>query len=320
MPNEIEDKQELVIYTSHPTDLISQIIEEFESRTGIAVKIVRGGTGELLEKIEEEKDDPKADILWGGSLSTLIPNKLLFQNYSSVNEEFVSDEFKNKEGMLTRFTDIPSILMVNEDLIGDIKIQGYEDLLRKELKGKIAFCNPNLSSSSFEHLINMLYALGDENDLGWDYVESLLINLDGNLLTSSSQVYEGVSKGEYVVGLTFEDIASSYLAKGENIKIVYMKEGVVTTPDCVAIVKDSKNLENSQRFIDFVTGLDVQSIMSRYLHRRSVRSDVKLSPYLIEKKNINQLHVNLDLINVEKEQWLLRFKEIYKKVSGNQDE
>lgn len=188
MPNEIEDKQELVIYTSHPTDLISQIIEEFESRTGIAVKIVRGGTGELLEKIEEEKDDPKADILWGGSLSTLIPNKLLFQNYSSVNEEFVSDEFKNKEGMLTRFTDIPSILMVNEDLIGDIKIQGYEDLLRKELKGKIAFCNPNLSSSSFEHLINMLYALGDENDLGWDYVESLLINLDGNLLTSSSQV------------------------------------------------------------------------------------------------------------------------------------
>ena len=30
---------------------------------------------------------------------------------------------------MTRFTDIPSVLMVNTNLLGGMKIQGYEDLL-----------------------------------------------------------------------------------------------------------------------------------------------------------------------------------------------
>lgn len=51
------------------------------------------------------------------------------------------EEFKNKEGNMTRFTDIPSVLMVNTNLLGGMKIQGYEDLLDERLKGKIAMCD-----------------------------------------------------------------------------------------------------------------------------------------------------------------------------------
>ena len=49
---------------------------------------------------------------------------------------------KNTEGNLTRFDTIPSVIMVNTDLIGDIRMEGYEDLLNPELKGKIAFADP----------------------------------------------------------------------------------------------------------------------------------------------------------------------------------
>ena len=91
------------------------------------------------------------------------------------NEDAFYDEYKNTEGNLTRFDTIPSVIMVNTDLIGDIKIEGYEDLLNPELKGKIAFADPAASSSSFEHLVNMLYAMGGGNpDNGWDYVKQFL--------------------------------------------------------------------------------------------------------------------------------------------------
>ena len=56
--------------------------------------------------------------------------------------------------------------MINTDLIGDIKITGYEDLLQPELKGKIAFADPTKSSSSYEHLVNMLYAMGSDDSNG----------------------------------------------------------------------------------------------------------------------------------------------------------
>ncbi len=315
-PGNNGDEENLVIYTSHPIELISRIVREFEARTGIRVKLVRGGTGEMIRKIDEERAEPEADILWGGSLSTLTPHKSLFQDYRSANEDALRPEFKNKDGLLTRFTDIPSVLMVNEDLIGDIRIEGYGDLLQEELKGKIAFCNPALSSSSFEHLINILCAMSEDGEPGWAFVTELLANLDGKLLTTSSQVYAGVAEGEFLVGLTFEDAAASYLAKGENIRIVYMAEGVVTTPDCVSVVRDCKHPDNARKFVDFVTGYDVQSVISEKLHRRSVRADVDLSPYLIDKEHIRQLTVDLDVINENKADWLDRFRRTFDEVSG----
>lgn len=307
------ERNELVIYSSHPLEFITPLIEEFESQTGIHITVESGGSGELIDKIEAEQQNPIADVLWGGSLSTLKPQMYLFEKYISENEEAIQSEFKNKEGMLTRFSDVPSIIMVNKDLIGNIKINGYQDLLNPKLKGKIAYCSPAVSSSAYEHLINMLYAMGNGNpEDGWDYVEKLCANLGGNLLKSSTEVYEGVANGEYAVGLTFEEAAAALIANGEkNIKIVYMDEGVISTPDCICIVKNTLHKENAQEFIDFVTGYEVQTMITARLNRRSVRTDVKLPKYLLEKKEIKILHADGNLVDVKKKEWIQKFKEIF---------
>lgn len=46
------DREELVIYSSHPVDFLSPLIKEFEARTGIWVTVISGGTGEFIERIE----------------------------------------------------------------------------------------------------------------------------------------------------------------------------------------------------------------------------------------------------------------------------
>lgn len=307
-----QDKNQLVIYSSHPLDFISPLIEEFEIQTGIQVTVVSGGSGELLDQVEAEQDNPQADILWGGSLSTLMPQSYLFEEYQSVNEEEMQDEFKNKEGMLTRFSDVPSILMINEDLVGDIKIDGYEDLLNPKLKGKIAYCSPSVSSSAYEHLINILYAMGKGNPYqGWDYVEKFCGNLDHTLLKSSTEVYEKVENGEFVVGLTFEEAAAKLVLEHKNIKIVYMEEGVISTPDCVCIIKNATHMETAKSFIDFVTGYGAQTVLTKQLNRRSVRKDVEVPQYLEGKGMIKTIQVNRDLVNEKKKIWIQRFKEIF---------
>ena len=100
--------------------------------------------------------------------------------------------------------------MINTDLIGDIEVNGYADLLNPELKGKIVFADPQASSSSFEHLVNMLYAMGtDGQPNGWDYVREFCKQLPNGCVNSSSAVYKGVADGEYAVGLTFEQGAAT---------------------------------------------------------------------------------------------------------------
>ena len=306
-----EPEEHLVVYSPHPLDFINPIVAEFEARTGIPVQVYSDGTGKLLKMVQEQQE-PLCDVVWGGSLSVVLPQKELFQDYISINEPMIYEDFKNKEGNLTRFTDVPSVLMVNLNLIGDIPIEGYEDLLRPELKGRIAMCDPAVSSSAQEHLINMLYAMGDgDPEAGWDYVKSFCENLDGKLLDGSAAVYQGVAEGRFAVGLTFEQGAANYVASGYPVKIVYMKEGVLSTPDVVGISKNAPHPQEAKAFVDFVTGKDAQTVMASSLGRRSVRVDVKEPAYLADKRDLKMIYDDKEVVIKQKALWVSRFDEIF---------
>ncbi len=302
----------LVVYCPHPVEFINPIIAEFEASTGIQAEVITAGTGELLKRVEAEQANPLGDVFWGGSLSTITPKADLFENYTSANEAAVLEDCKNTEGMMTRFTVIPSVIMINTKLIGDIEVNGYEDVLNPALKGKIAFADPSKSSSSFEHLVNMLYAMGNGNpDNGWEYVQKLSKQLDGKLLSGSSAVYKGVADGEYTVGLTFEEGAAKYVKDGAPVKVVYMEEGTISKPDTVQIIKGAKNMENAKKFIDFVTSKETQTLITNELCRRSVRGDVPAGNGLTPTSEIKLIKDDPTVVNPNKQVWLDKFKDIY---------
>lgn len=305
----------LVVYSPHPIAFINPLVEEFEKTSGVKVEVIAAGSGELLKRVESEKANPLGDIFWGGSLNTMKPKANLFEEYASANEGHVQAAFKNVEGSMTRFTDIPSVLMVNTNLIGDIKVEGYEDLLNPALKGRIACADPSKSSSSYEHLVNMLYAMGKGNpEQGWGYVEALCKNLDGKLLSGSSAVYKGVADGEYAVGLTFEEGGAKYVADGAPVKLVYMKEGVISKPDGIYIIKNAKHMENAKKFIDFITSKEAQTLITQQLHRRSIRDDVDPPKGLQAKETINIIQDDENVVNQNKKNWLDKFKDIFTSV------
>ncbi|MEI0700915.1 ABC transporter substrate-binding protein [Brachyspira intermedia] len=303
----------LVIYCPHPLEFINPLVDDFKTKNpGINVDIIAAGVGELLKRVESEKDNPLGDILWGGSLNTVKPKVELFENYTTTNEASIADAYKNVEGAITRFTAIPSVIMVNTNLAGNIKIEGYEDLLNPALKGKIAFADPSASSSSFEHLVNMLYAMGKgDPEKGWDYVQKLCANLDGKLLSGSSAVYKGVADGEYTVGLTFEEGGANYVSAGSPVKLVYMKEGVIIKPDGIYIIKNAKNLENAKKFVDYATSYEAQKTINDKLNRRSVRNDLPPSAILQSVDTINVITDDEAVVDQNKQNWLNKFKDIF---------
>lgn len=304
----------LVLYTSSPIEFMEPIINEFENETGIKVEIVAAGTGELLKRIEAESANPLGDIMWGGTFSSLQTKEEFFEEYRTPNEEAFFDEYKNVTGKITSFSLVPSVIMINTNLAGDIKIEGYEDLLNPALKGHIANADPAKSSSSFEHLINQLYAMGNGNpDNGWEYVEKFVANLDGKLLSGSSAVHKGVADGEYSVGLIYEEGAVNYVRDGASIKIVYPSEGTIVKPDGVAIIKGAKNLENAKKFLGFLTTKETQMLVSES-NRRSVRKDVELGEGLTKLESIKLINSDQDWVNANKTKLLDRYKEI---ITGN---
>ena len=61
----------ITVYSPHPAETINLLVQEFENKTGIKVDIVAAGTGELLKRVESEKDNPLGDVLWGGGAESL---------------------------------------------------------------------------------------------------------------------------------------------------------------------------------------------------------------------------------------------------------
>lgn len=312
--SEGKDSKELVVYSPNPIEFNEPLIKEFEDETGIKVEVISAGAGELLKRIEAEGDNPLGDVMWGGSLSSLEPYVDYFEKYQSANEDKVIDEYKNDDGYITRFSLVPSVIMVNKNLIGDKKIEGFADLLDKDLKGKIAFADPSKSSSSFEHVINQLYAMGDgDPEKGWEYEEKLIKNLDQKLLSGSSATYKGVADGEYAVGLTFEEPVVNYINDGAPVEIVYPKEGTIVKPDGVVIIKNAVNLENAKKFVDFITNEDSQTMVANELSRRPVLSTVKIKEDIGMKplSEIKLIQDDQEWSNKNKIAILDKYKEIF---------
>lgn len=284
-----EASDKLVVYSPCSEDIINTIIPMFEKETGIKVELIAAGTGELIKRIESEKENPYADVLFGGSRAQLSKYFDLLQEYVSPNDEFMMEGCKNATGYLTPYNADGSCLLVNTDLIGDIKIEGYEDLLNPELKGKIAGADPASSSSAYYQLTNMLLAMGGDynSEAGWDYVAKLIKNLDGKVASGSGAAHKSVADGEYVVALTYEDPSASYVKNGAPVKIVYPKEGAAFLNATAAIVKGGKNLDNAKKFIDFIISKEAQDAFGTQLTNRPLRADAELGAHLTSMKDIN---------------------------------
>ena len=262
------EEERLLIYTSHKEEVYRPIIREFEERTGIWVEIVTGGTSQLLERIEQEQAAPKADIMFGGGVETLSAHRELFRQADCPNGDALQEEFRQGDAAWTPFSALPVVLIYNTKLVDPACLAGWEDLLRPEFAGKIAFADPAKSGSSFTALVTARYACGDE------ILQTLPAQLEGRQLDSSGDVLSAVADGTYLVGITLEETAMQRIAAGDNLAIVYPKEGTSCVPDGTAVVLGAPHEENAVKFLDFTLSEAVQQLLGSRFYRRAVRAGV----------------------------------------------
>ncbi|MCL2378672.1 MAG: extracellular solute-binding protein [Defluviitaleaceae bacterium] len=302
------DDTTLVIYTTFSSEFTAPIIELFEERYNIIVELHQDSTASTLARLRSEEQNPQADVMWGGRMYDVAPDMDLFQDFVTEHEMHLVPGHENIEGALTRFVTNAGLLIINTDLLGDIEIRGYECLLNPALYGQIAMVYPSASSLSFSHLVNQLYAMGRGHPHnGWIFVTQFITNMGGIILTNSEAVHTGVSNGDFIVGLTYEDAFLPYAEANPHVKIVYMNEGVVPDATVVGIVNGAINLEGAEAFISFVTSYEVQAFIQANLNRRSVRWDVATTGVPVANREINWIPADIEYVLWNMHFWTERF-------------
>jgi len=298
----------VVVYSAFDAHGVNAVVAAFEKKyPAIKVSTVVAGTGEIIKRIEAEKDRPLGDVVWSIGLDAIVEKKGLFEPYLSRE---VSNFFPGQvpaDRVWTPFTTMPYVIMYNKKLVSEVeKPKAWKDALEAKWKGKVAYADATKSGSSYILLVTWLTIYG-KDDAGWKFVEDLLRQC--KVLPKSSMTYQGVANGEYPIGLTFEQAAFEYLKGGAPIGLIYPSEGTAITPDGSAVIKNAPHPNAAKLFLDFTVSKEMQDLMVDRFGRRSVRKDVGSPAGLPALDQIKAINYDLDYAATNRTQILKRFQD-----------
>jgi iron(III) transport system substrate-binding protein len=298
----------VVVYSAADADMVNAVVAAFEKKyPGIKVSTVVAGTGEIIKRMEAEKERPLGDVGWSFGPEAIGDKKGLFEPYLSKEAGSFFPGQVPSDQVWTPFTTMPYVVMYNKKLVSEAeKPKAWKDVLDSKWKGKVAYADASKSGSSYTLLVTWLTIYG-KNEAGWKFVEDLLRQC--KVLPKSSMTYQGVANGEYPIGLTFEQAAFEYLKGGAPIGLVYPSEGTAITLDGSAIIKNAPHPNAAKLFLDFTVSKEMQDLMVDKFGRRSVRKDVGSPAGLPTLDIIKAINYDFDYAAKSRDQLLKRFQD-----------
>jgi iron(III) transport system substrate-binding protein len=315
-PQSAGKAETLVLYSTMTENDLTNLLKGFnEKYPAVTVEVVTGGTGELLSRIKAEAHTPQGDLMWGG-LSSVDGDTYsdLFEHWLSVYEGELMEDYRSTNGFYNLSQLQTVCFIVNTDLEKELglTITSYADLLNPALKGKIVSADPNSSSSAWSNVSNIMAVFGNDSPAAWAFIEALVKN-DLVIVSSSSLTYKGPTDGEYVVGLSYDDGASSQIKSGaKNVRLVYPSEGTSAIGFGSAIIKGAPHAETAKRLINYIMSAEGQAYLGSSLgtFRGTNKNASYQSPYIAASASIKWVKRDVPWLIENKAKVLARWNQI----------
>lgn len=246
---------QLTVYTALPESEIPVYFNAFEKETGIKINYIRLSAGEILVRLQAEKNNPQASVFHGGSTDNFIAaiGQGLLEKYQSPEAKNLPDNFLDKDGYWTPFYIGAIGFACNKPWFqkNNLKYpESWEDLLKPEFKSQISMAHPSTSGTSYTVLATLVQLMGEQK--AFDYMKKLNANVR-QYTKSGSTVPMQVALGEAAIGITFAHDGLKPAGEGYPVELSFPKEGTGYEVGGLAIIKNGpeKERDNAKRFIDW---------------------------------------------------------------------
>lgn len=299
---------QLVVYASHPSEMVDHFTKLFSDKYGIRVTAVKAGTGELLNRIKAEKSRPAGDVLWGGFADTGASAPDLFDAYKSPELAKIEPKMLDPAGYNTPFGASTMVIMYNKSMVKpEAAPKTWADLARPEWKGKVVHADPSKSSSALGAL-NTWLMINGRGDAAWQVVEDMTKNM--TIVLRSALVFQQVGRGEYPLGVTYEEGAFNYVLAG-TAGIVYPADGTLLEPEGMFIVKGSPNPKAARLFADFLLSEEAQKeLTAKFPGRRPTRIGVPTHPEMLPAAKLKVIDYDSQWASTNRAQILDRMQKV----------
>lgn len=264
--------KEVVVYVSVDQVFSEPVLKDFESKTSIKVlpvyDVEATKTTGLVNRLLAEKKYPKADVFWNGEFvqTILLKENGVLEQYKASSSADIPENYIDPENYWTGFGGRARVLLVNKNLMksGDYP-SSLEDLLDPGYPAeKTGIANPVFGTAA-THAAAIYAQLGGEK--GCDYFEKLKERgvqvVDGN-----SVVRDMVVNGQLAMGLTDTDDAGAAIKSGRSVDMIFLDQqedemGTLVIPNTVAKIKNCKNPDEAEKFIDYLLSADTENALAK---------------------------------------------------------
>lgn len=264
-PQSLAASDTLVLYSGRKEKAIKPVVDAFTKATGIPVDLKVGKTSGLANEIRMERAHPRGDLFISteGGIMEILAKEGLLAPYVSPATKAVPEEFKSPTGAWTGISGRARIILYNRTLVPEKEApRSIFELSDPKWKGKLAIAGTR-ERTTLAWVSTLVAVKGEASTL--EYLKGLHAN-GLKILTDNTEVWQGVGRGEFAVGLT--NSPNFYLAKKMNLPVgvVYPDQdasgiGTPIHPNAAAVIKGGANPKAAQKFMDFVLSPDGQRLL-----------------------------------------------------------
>lgn len=259
--NKEQDKKgELVVYLNDFDEIIGPM---FEQATGYKVKLVSGNGAEIMSRIEAEKGNPHWDVVWMDSMPSIYnlgKNGQLLEGWTPKNADNLTDFAKKfvpeNKSFVPTGAHAAGVLIYNTKFYSaDNAPKSWKDLTKPEFKNVVGMADPAVAAPAYPFVAWFFEKEG--MDGGKKYFDTLFKN-GAHVYPKNPNVAKALLNGEIKVAALQESNAYALKNKKEPVEIIWPEEGAPASVRVVAIQKNSKHLEASKAFVEFLLNRKIQ--------------------------------------------------------------
>src|SRR5438552_10443053 len=259
--------QTLNVYTAWPESLSQPIFKAYTAKTGVPINFIRLSTGELVARATAERNNPRADVIWGapGDGFAAAKEAGLIEPYRPPTWERIPAELRDRDGYYTAVAKNTLVFMSNAKLLKEKNLKppvSWLDLLDPAYKGQIQTADARTSGTALTRILSIYYAFGKDEDKAFDYQKKLHGNVQVYTKSGGGCTIPA-ALGQAIVCIAHMPDAMEAKKKGYDMVVTFPREGVAAVIEAVALVKGAKNRELAAKFIDWTFSKDMQDLLDK---------------------------------------------------------
>lgn len=263
----------VTVFTTRPNATDKEVFRDFEAETGIAVRVVEGKAGELIDQLAQAEGAPEADLFMtvdGGILEQAKRKGIFGTTNSPVLGERVPAGLRDKDNAWVGVTTRARVIVYDKERVSPSDLSSYLALAEPKWKGRVLIrSSGNLYNQSL--VASFIEVYGAEEAKKW--VDGIASNLAREPKGGDRDQAKGVAEGvgdvavmnSYYLGQMLKSDDPAEVAAAKSLGVFFPDQDSAGTHINICgfgLVKNAPNAGAAVKLVEYLLSVPAQEKLS----------------------------------------------------------